>query len=136
MTYNARTECMRGWLISNAYVGIKRSSKQSGAGASTFRRRRGVCSPTLRTSYTPKSHLEQGIDCQLISDPLFIIFVTINYSSFFFLHLKASTLPTAKIRVVRTFEEITRIYEYFMVCHTRLIFHYQYNMNNSVHISK
>jgi hypothetical protein len=39
-----------GWLISNAYVGIKRSSKQSGAGASTFRRRLGVCSPTLRTS--------------------------------------------------------------------------------------
>lgn len=36
-----------GWLISNAYVGIKRSSKQSGAGASTFRRRLGVCSPTL-----------------------------------------------------------------------------------------
>lgn len=36
LTYNARTECMRGWLISNAYVGIKRSSKQWEAGASDF----------------------------------------------------------------------------------------------------
>lgn len=36
LTYNARTKRMKGWLISNAYVGIKRSSEQWEAGAFDF----------------------------------------------------------------------------------------------------
>lgn len=100
LPYDARTECMRGWLISSAYVGIKRSSEQSGAGASTFRRRCGVCSPTL--SHLPNHKLAPwtNFNCQIFICMMYILH-SISFHLFDrILYAKYLFLPISKNRLI------------------------------------